>query len=49
MESGPTGTLTEGYATSDNYRWVCVDCLRDLKDEMGWTLADYAPGPLVSL
>jgi SRSO17 transposase len=40
IESGPAGTLTEGYATADNYRWICSDCFRDLKDEMGWTLAD---------
>jgi len=39
MESGPAGTLTEGYVTADNYRWICGECFRDLKDEMGWTLA----------
>jgi hypothetical protein len=38
MESG-TDVLTEGYATEDNYRWICPSCFRDLKDEMGWTLA----------
>ncbi len=38
MESG-ADVLTEGYATEDSYHWICSDCLRDLKDEMGWTLA----------
>jgi hypothetical protein len=38
MESTPS-TLSEGYATEDNYRWICLDCFRDLKDEMGWTLS----------
>jgi transposase-like protein len=38
MESGPD-FLTEGYATEGNYRWICPKCFRDLKDEMGWTLA----------
>lgn len=37
MESGPD-VLTEGYATEDDYRWICTDCFRDLKNEMGWTL-----------
>jgi hypothetical protein len=32
------GTLREGYATSDNYRWICPDCFRDLRQEMGWKL-----------
>ena len=38
MESGPD-FLTEGYAKEGNYRWICPKCFRDLKDEMGWTLA----------
>lgn len=37
MESTPDA-LSEGYATEDNYRWICPNCFRDLKDEMGWTL-----------
>jgi hypothetical protein len=39
MESGSSEVLTEGYVTEDNYRWICADCFRDLKDEMGWKLA----------
>jgi hypothetical protein len=40
MESGTHRNAYRGLATADNYRWVCVDCFRDLKDKMGWTLAD---------
>ena len=35
--------LHEGYATDsewkgrEGYDWICADCFRDLKDEMGWT------------
>jgi len=32
------GALREGYATSDNYRWICPDCFNDLKEQMGWKL-----------
>jgi hypothetical protein len=38
MESGQ-GVLTKGYATPDNYRWICANCYQDLKDVMGWKLA----------
>ena len=24
--------LLEGYATEDNYRWICVDCFQDFKE-----------------
>ncbi len=30
------GALREGYATPDNYRWVCEDCYGDFKDLLGW-------------
>ena len=39
MESGPTDALAEGYTTEDSRRWICPECFRDLKDEMGWKLA----------
>jgi len=38
--------LHEGYATCDDYRkgacyeWICQSCFDDLKDDMGWTIAD---------
>lgn len=28
--------LREGYATPDNYRWVCRNCYGDFKDLLGW-------------
>jgi hypothetical protein len=42
MESG-ANILTEGYATEDNSRWICPDCFRDLKNEMGWTVVSSSP------
>jgi hypothetical protein len=39
MESGAPDVLTEGYATEDNYNWICPECFRDLKDAMEWKLA----------
>lgn len=38
MEDGPPNSLKEGYVTEDNDRWICPECFRDLKDEMGWKL-----------
>ncbi len=39
MESSAPDVLTEGYVTEDNYRWICAECYRDLKDLMGWKLS----------
>ncbi len=33
------GALREGYATSDNYRWICPNCFNDLKEQMDWKLS----------
>ena len=33
------GALREGYATSDNYRWICPECFNDLKEQMSWKSA----------
>jgi len=30
MESG-ANVLTEGYTTTDKYRWICAQCFNDLK------------------
>lgn len=38
MEPGGPDALTEGYVTEDNYRWICPECFRDLKDLMEWKL-----------
>jgi hypothetical protein len=32
MEQDHPGTLHEGYATDDNYHWVCTQCFEDFKD-----------------
>lgn len=28
--------LTEGWATEDDYRWICKDCFEDFKDYFKW-------------
>jgi hypothetical protein len=38
MEIASAEILTEGYATEDNYRWICPQCFQDLKEEMHWKL-----------
>ena len=30
--------LTEGYATQDDYRWICKSCFDDFKDKFEFTL-----------
>ena len=30
--------LHEGYATEDNYRWICQTCFEDFKDMFGWAV-----------
>ena len=30
--------LSEGYATEDNYRWICIRCFEDFKDLFGWNI-----------
>jgi hypothetical protein len=37
MDTAAPDVLTEGYVTEDDYHWICPDCFRDLKEEMGWT------------
>ena len=27
---------TEGFATEDNYRWICKRCFEDFKDHFKW-------------
>lgn len=36
MEQNHHGTLHEGYATDDNYHWVCTKCFNDFKDMFEW-------------
>ena len=37
-QSGAPNIQTEGYVTEDN-RWICAECFRDLHEVMGWKLA----------
>ena len=29
-------TLREGWATDDEYRWICEGCFADFRDRFGW-------------
>ena len=29
--------LTEGYATIDDYHWICQNCFNDFKNDFEWT------------
>ena len=37
MEIEGPDTLNEGYATDDNYRWICKKCFDDFCEEFEWT------------
>lgn len=37
MEEGNPDCLHEGYATSDNYRWICKQCFDDFKEMFSWS------------
>jgi hypothetical protein len=37
-ESLSETVLNEGYATEDNYRWICTQCFEDFKDLFGWKI-----------
>jgi hypothetical protein len=30
------GALQAGYATQDNYRWICDACFQDFRNLFGW-------------
>lgn len=30
--------LTEGYATRDDYHWICENCYRDFMNEFKWAI-----------
>ncbi len=36
------GDLREGYATTDEYRWICPECFQDYKDRFQWVLEDFS-------
>lgn len=37
-ESLSEAVLNEGYATEDNYRWICTECFEYFKDLFGWNI-----------
>lgn len=37
---GGEGSLQEGYATEDDYYWVCCKCFDDFKDKLGWQVIE---------
>lgn len=38
MEPGTAEMLNEGYASSDDYYWVCRPCFDDFREMFGWTV-----------
>jgi hypothetical protein len=34
------GDLNEGYATEDEYHWICGDCYEDFKEQFRWTIKE---------
>ena len=39
MLEGPE-ILHEGYATLDDYRWICPQCFSDFQEMFGWTVTE---------
>jgi hypothetical protein len=39
MEPGTPETLNEGYASPDEYYWVCRPCFDDFREMFGWTVS----------
>jgi hypothetical protein len=40
------GDLNEGYATEDEYRWICENCYQDFKEQFRWMVQeDDLPAP----
>lgn len=37
---GSHEALREGYATPDDYRWICPACFEDFKGRFRWTVVD---------
>jgi len=36
------GSLTDGYTTVDEYRWICDNCNNDFKEQFKWKLSENA-------
>jgi hypothetical protein len=43
MVTDRPGVLHEGYATEDDYRWICPKCFEDFKDMFGWKVTGESP------
>ena len=39
--SDADGDLHEGYATEDNYHWICPVCFRDFEVMFDWVVRDH--------
>ena len=39
-ESPGETVLYQGYATEDNYRWICIQCFEDFKDLFKWNIKE---------
>ena len=40
MVSGMHDTLSEGFTTWDDYRWICIPCFEDFKIRFGWKIVE---------
>jgi hypothetical protein len=38
MDADLPDVLREGYATVDEYHWICDTCFADFRERFGWTL-----------
>jgi len=36
-------TLTEAWATEDEYDWICDSCFQDLRERLGWKTRSASP------
>ncbi|RYE50177.1 MAG: hypothetical protein EOP48_20235 [Sphingobacteriales bacterium] len=37
-----SGTLSEGFTTEDEYRWICKTCFNDFLEKFKWEVSDTA-------
>ncbi len=37
---GCAGSIQEGYATQDDYHWICPQCFQDFKDRFQWRVIE---------
>ena len=46
MDADTPDTLHEGYATTDNNRWICAQCFADFADMFDWVVTNPNDAPL---